>query len=350
MMEEPDELTWRDHAVAGALGIGIAALAWFTGNSVEVPPDLWGEISVALGIRPPPTIFPSLWRNVASLLFELWGQTRALSILRALGPVSLGIAAVLAFRLFDELLPATLRVRMRHKGWSRRIVRFLLLQGAVFFACSDPVWRAGKILSPTMLLLLMTLAAAHLFFHALRTSSRRDATAMSAVLGVLAAETPLGFLPMVAFPLVVIIRLGQSREGTDVPLSNPLVRLVTFRRMTLAFACGWLATMIPTTLFFRWHDGLAAHDWNSFTYYIHYLHRYVQLILDAATPVGWVFICGVVLFPVVMSTVLARQATDDDKFLVYLHGVYFVAAGLVTFLQSAGWSPFWFWTWSSAEH
>jgi tetratricopeptide (TPR) repeat protein len=350
MMEETGELTWRDHAVAGALGIAIAALAWFTGNSAEVPPDLWGEISVALGIRPPPTIFPSLWRNVASLLFMLFGQTGGLFLLRVLGPISLGLTAVLTFRMFDELLPATLRFRMRRMGWSRRIVRFVLLQGAVFFVCSDPVWRAGKILSPTMLLLLMTLASVHLFLHGLRTSNRRDAVAMSAVFGVLAAESPIGFLPMAAFPLVVIVRLGPSREGNDVPLSNPLVRLVTFRRMTLAFFGGWLATMIPTTLFFRWHDGLIAHDWNSFTYYIHYLHRYVQLIQSAATPVGWVFIGGLVVFPVVMSTVLARQATDDDKFLVYLHGVYFVAAGLITFLQSAGWSPFWFWTWARAEH
>ena len=181
MMEEPGELTWRDHAVAGVLGIAIAALAWLTGNSAEVPPDLWGEISVALGIRPPTTIFPSLWRNVASLLFMLFGQHGGLFLLRLLGPVSLGLTAVLAFRMFDELLPATLRFRMRRKGWSRRIVRFVLMQGALFFILSDPVWRAGRVFSPTMLKLVLSVAALRLLVWSLQTSRRSYAVAMAAV-------------------------------------------------------------------------------------------------------------------------------------------------------------------------
>ena len=53
MAEENGELTWRDHAVAFALGVGVAVLAWWSGNSAELPPDLWGEISVACGLRPP---------------------------------------------------------------------------------------------------------------------------------------------------------------------------------------------------------------------------------------------------------------------------------------------------------
>ena len=68
-MAETGELTWRDHAIAYALGAFIAALAWFTGNSAEVPPDLWEEIAVAMGLRPPPTVFPGLWRSLAALLF-----------------------------------------------------------------------------------------------------------------------------------------------------------------------------------------------------------------------------------------------------------------------------------------
>ena len=140
-MAETGELTWRDHAIAYALGAFIAALAWFTGNSAEVPPDLWEEIAVAMGLRPPPTVFPGLWRSLAALLFGGVGPERGLFVLRILGPVSLGLAAALAFRMFDEILPETLRYRMRRKGWSRRIVRFVLMQGAVFFVCSDPVWR-----------------------------------------------------------------------------------------------------------------------------------------------------------------------------------------------------------------
>ena len=348
MAEETGELTWRDHAVVCALGIGVAVLAWLCGNSAEVPPDLWGEISVALGLRPPPTVFPGLWRCLTSLLFKGLAPAQGLFVLRLLGPVSLGVAAILTFRMFDEILPETLRLRMRRKGWSRRIVRFVLIQGTVFFVCSDPVWRAGQIFSPTMLLLLLTLVAFRIFLYALRTSSRRAAVVMSAVLGLLWAETPFGILPMVAFPLVVIIRTRGVSSEMVMPMSNPLIRVITFRRMSLAFLGVWLLMLTANSIFFHWRDGLAAQDWNAFTYYIHYLYHYVQVLLGAATPAGWIFIFGVVVFPLIMSSLLIRNATDDDRFLVYLHALYFAGAGLITFLQSAGWKPFWFWTWIEA--
>ena len=345
MQDDGKLLTWRDYAVVYGLGALVALMAWFSGNSAEVPPDLWGEISVAIGLRPPPTVFPGLWRCLASLLFKVTGLAHGLSVLRVLGPVSLGVAAILTFRMFDEVLPETLRLRMRRKGWSRRIVRFVLLQGAVFFVCSDPVWRAGQIFSPTMLLLLLTLVSFRIFLHAMRTSSRSSAVLMSAVLGLLSAETPFAILPMIVFPLVVIIRTRGASSEMVVPLSNPLIRVITFRRMSIAFLGTWVLMLTANTLFFNWRDGLAAHDWNAFTYYIHYLHHYVQVIQGAATPVGWIFIFGVAIFPLIMSSILIRIATDDDKFLEYIHAFYFAGAGLITFLQSAGWKPFWFWEW-----
>ena len=202
-MAEDEGLTWRDTAISYAMGAVVALLAWVCGNSAEIPPDLWGEISVALGLRPPPTLFPGLWRCLAYALFEGFGLARGLFILRLLGPISLGVLSVLVFRVFDEVLPSTLRYRIRRKGWSRRVVRFVLIQGAVFFVCSDPVWRAGQVFSPTMLLLLLTLVSFRIFLHAMRTSSRRYAILMSVLLGVLSAETPFGILPMFVFPLAV---------------------------------------------------------------------------------------------------------------------------------------------------
>ena len=347
-METEGELTWRDHAVAYGIGAGVAILSWFSGNNAEIPPDLWEEVAEVVGLRPPETIFPNLWRVFTSVLTGCVGLGPGLFVLRVLGAVSLGVLTGMTFRTFDEVLPSTLRLRMRRKGWSRRIVRFILLQAALFFVCSDPVWRAGQVLSPTMLLLVLTLGAIRLFLHALRTLNQKYAVVMSAVLGLLAAETPLGVALMVAFPLVVIGRVGRAMTD-DVPMSNPLIRVITFRRMSLAFIGGWLVTLVTTTVFFRMHDGLAAHDWNAFTYYVHYLHRYAELIKGAATPVGWVFILGVVVFPLVMSATLIRKATDDDRFLMYLHGLFFAWTGLLAFLQSAGWPPFWFWTWTGAQ-
>ena len=339
---------WKDRAIASALGVFVALLAWMGGNSAIFPPDLWDKVCVASGIRPPPSAIPGFWTWLASGLFGTFGIPKGIFILRLLGPVSLGLLAVQAYRLFTETVPATLNSRMARKGWSRRIVRFVLMQGACFFIFSDPVWRAGRVFSPTMLQLLLAVALLRLFFRALATSSRVYAIAMAAVAGAVAADSPLGFVPMVVFPIVVIVRTGRSTDPLVVPFANPLVRLVTFRRMTLAFLFTWLLAVTANSVFFRTHDGLVAHEWNSFTYLIHYLHNYAQLVTGAATSVGLFFVIGVVFAPLVLSAVLVVKATDDDKFLPYMQGLFFAFVGVMSFLQFAGWPSFWFWRWVRA--
>ena len=101
-MEEPGELTWRDNAAACALGIGIAALAWFTGNSAEVPPGVllltmgmdtqdnrleyevvgwdrngqsWG---ISRGVIPGRPDAPGVWQEVDALLDREWKSTNGI--------------------------------------------------------------------------------------------------------------------------------------------------------------------------------------------------------------------------------------------------------------------------------
>ena len=51
-----------DRLFAWAIGIGVAILASITGNSLELPPELWDEIAVAAKLRPPEHEFPLLWQ------------------------------------------------------------------------------------------------------------------------------------------------------------------------------------------------------------------------------------------------------------------------------------------------
>ena len=339
---------WKERAIAAALGVFVASVAWIGGNSDIFPPELWDKVCIAAGIRPPPNAIPGLWTYLVSGLFGIFGLSKGIFILRLLGPVSLGLLAVLAYRFITETEPATLDRSMTRKGWSRRIVRFVLMQGACFFIFSDPVWRAGRAFSPTMLQLLLAVLVLQLLLKALATSSRAYAVAIAAVAGLVAADSPLGFIPMAVFPIVVIKRIGHSVDPLVVPFANPLVRLVTFRRMTLSFLFTWILAVTVNTMFFRSHEGLAAHEWNAFNYFIQYLYNYAQLVTGAATPVGALFIIGVVLVPLIMAAVLVSKATDDDKFLPYLHGLFFAFVGLMSFLQFSGWSSFWFWRWVRA--
>ena len=338
---------WKERAIACAFGLCVALLAWASGNSSVFPFELWGDVAVAAGIRPPETAIPGLWAWLASKLFAVAGLDGGVKVLRALGPVSLGVLAALTLRFFAVTEPDTLSRRMVKRGWSRRIARFVLMQGAALFALSYPVWRAGRVFSADMMHLMLAVVALGFLFKALATSQRLYALLMAVPSGLLAADTPIGFLPMALFPLIVILR-AQYVDTLVVPFANPLVRVVTFRRMTGLFLLTWLVGVVVNMAFFKAHDGLAAHDWNSFTLIIHYLNRYAQLARFAATPVGWVFIVAVVLVPFTFAAVLVHGATDDDEFLPYLRGILFAIIGVLAVLQSAGWQPFWFWRWVQA--
>ena len=185
---------WTDAFIACSAGVAVWALARFSGNSVEVSPELWDDVAVAAGIRPPAAEFPILWRHILSFFIDRFGIASCIEFLQALGPVSLGLMTVMACGIFSGCLPEVMRRDMRGFSGGRWTSRLIVLQGAVLLSCSQPVWLAGRILSPVMLNLLLTAAA----LLAMRvTFSRASIAGMiftGAISGVLAAETPLAFL------------------------------------------------------------------------------------------------------------------------------------------------------------
>ena len=103
---------WKERAIAAALGVFVALLAWFGGNSAIFPPELWDKICVASGIRPPPNAIPGLWFCLAAGILKVCGLSKGIFVLRFLGPISLGLLAVLAYGLITETEPASLDRRM----------------------------------------------------------------------------------------------------------------------------------------------------------------------------------------------------------------------------------------------
>ena len=346
----PESHSWKDYAWAIALGCAFAVLSWWWG-SAEIPPDMWEDVAVAAGLRPPVAPFPCLWHGLSSLLFKAVGFRAGLLVLHALGPLSLGLVAAASFMVFHELLPMTLRLRMKRVGWSRFIVRLVLMQATVCLACAEPVWRACRFFSPTALQLLLTLIAAILCCRAYRLKSIARVYVTAGILGVLAAETPVGLLvPM------ILLAVGWWRGAESVPdltpnpFANPLIRLMALRRMTYAFLGGFIPAVVANAVFFLAMDGRAAQGWNGVQYVVHVMARYGQLLVFASSPIGWLFIFGFVGVPLVLASMLVGKATDEDKFLPYHYGLFFVLAGVVAFLQVAGWKSFWFWTWTSVPN
>ena len=343
-----ESLTWKDYAWALALGcVSVALMLWW--GSPEMPPDLWEDVAVAAGLRPPVAPFPELWHCLSGFLFKSFGLRKGVWILRVMGPVSLGLVTAGTFLVFNELLPRTLRLRMKRVRWSRFIVRLVLMQATVCFACAEPVWKACRFFAPVTLQLLLTTGAAILCCRAFRLKSIVRVYVAAAVLGVLAAETPVGLIVPITLAVAGWWRgIGSLPDLTPNPLANPLVRLLALRRMTYAFLAGFIPAVVANVIFFCRMDGLAAHDWSGVMYVVNVISRYGVLLANALTPVGWLFLGGFVVVPLVLAMMLVGKATDDDAFLPYRYGLFFALAGVVSFLQIAGWDTFWFWTWTSA--
>ena len=302
---------------------------------------------MAAGLRPPEAPFPLLWHALASQLFRFLPPMRAIRVLMMAGHVMLGVLAVLLVQLLSATQPKVLQGRMQRAGWSRWVVRLVLVQGVVLFVCSDAVWEAGQMFGPTMLHLLMILVALLVFVR--RAWQRGSIAAFywtMLILGVLSAEAPIGVFLAILCLVACRIRAGMSSDTWVNPLADPFVRTVTMRRMTSLALLGWLATMAVNTLFFCFMtDGLKAQEWSGFFYVVRYLFRYFEVVGASATPSGWMLAIIVVLVPLVLSMLHVGTATDDDKFLPYWTGAFFALVGLVAFLQLSGWRSCWFWSW-----
>lgn len=338
------ERTWVDRTLSAAFGAAVALLAWFTGNNAEIPPELWGDIAVAAGIRPPAQPFPFFWTSLASLAVARDGLPGALDLVRLAGPVALGVLAAVSCGLFAGFLPPVLRDFARRTRRGRWIARGLVLVGATLFVCSEPVWRAGRILSPEMTLLFLTAAVLRLGRWSVESSRPCAVLLTGAASGVLAAETPIGFLPPVALALIFHFR-NWSPVDEPPPLANPLVRTVTFRRLVWMFATVWLLAVV-------WNMrsasalGAVGSDAGAFVVFARYLRHYAGATVAALSPAGWLFLAMIAVAPLVYAAVRLRAATDVDRFFQIRHAFFYLIAGGVCVLQSSAFPDCWFWRWT----
>ena len=340
-----DKLSSLDYLIAGGLTLGVIALLliWpFPG----IYPDAWQDVAIAAGLRPAAEVSPGLWQLLASWLFKTLGFGVALSTLKLVGPIAIGLCAGLAYLLLREILSLTSRLRLQYSPQRFLIVRMASTLGALFFACADPVWRAGQIFTPVTLLLLLTVFSLYLFFSFLQGGRLVSAYGAMFVLGSLSAESPLGFL-LVAFCWGVYFLAVRHVLSLDMPLLNPFIEQISKWHMTFLFAFGFLSVIALNCFGFSWLDGLAAGGLTTGDLPVAYGVRFWHLVTSAASPLGWLLAFGVILLPCGVSAGLLPRAVDEEQFLPYHVGALFFATGLLAYAQTAALDPLWMWTWIS---
>ena len=145
--------------LAGVTG-GLLTIWAFPGLS----PDAWNDAAIGAGLRPMEAVFPGFWNAIARGLYSSVGAATGTLLLKILGRVMAGVTVGLVYLLLRQILSITIRVRLQFSSRRFFVVRGVALLGALFFACSDPVWRAGQAFTSPLLLLFVTVLVLTLFF------------------------------------------------------------------------------------------------------------------------------------------------------------------------------------------
>ena len=335
-----DGIGLMDWALAGLLAVVVAGLMIFWAFP-GIYPGMWDDVAVAAGIRPAESMTPGIWHLIATALFRACGLKDGVMLLKIAGPVSNGVCAGMVYLLLREILALTSRLRLQYSPQRFLIARLSSFLGALFFACSDPVWRVGQLFAPVTLLMSLSVLGVLLFFAFLRCSRLSTAYGSMFVLGVLSAETPMGIF-LVVFCLGVYFLAARHVLSLDMPLMNPFVGQISKWHMTFLFVMGFIAAVALNCFSFNMHGGIAGGSLPG-TYAL----RMWSVALSSASPLGWIIAIGIVVLPCGLSASLLPSAVDEEQFLPYHAGALFLVTALLAYAQLAALDHLWMWTWSS---
>lgn len=335
-----------DYLMAALAGIAFFALA-FVWPYPLVHPNLWSEVAVAAGTRPPECVPGGLWRGLVGLLFENAGLESGFWWLGILGKLAGAVTVACAYFVLRSILPQYLEIQLRSYIRRRWLVRCLIGLCAFLFCCSDPVWRIFQHFGPEALVVLLSFVALAFFYRFLQNGFRVALILAYLLTGVLAAESPVGFV-LVAFLTVGLIR-AQNLDLVDD--NHVLFNVMALQRLKWQLSFCWLfgfaATLSYDFYAFLQADGLAATGLETSAFVVSFFTTWWKGVVGAASPIGWALGVSLAFVPFLLSLLLMRRATCTDKFLPYEIAGFFFVSGTFALLQLCGFSRAWFWTWVS---
>ena len=282
-------LDWLLALILGGVMGGLLTIWAFPGLS----PDAWEDAAIGAGLRPMKAIFPGFWNAMAHGLYSLAGVTTGTLLLKVLGRVVAGMSVGLVYLLLRQILSITIRVRLQFSSRRFFVVRGVAVLGALFFACSDPVWRAGQAFTPPLLLLFLTILVLTLFFSFLMSGGMKQIYLSMFLLGLLSAETPMGFFLLALVWGIYLLALRHGAVAADSPILNPVVEQSSKWHLTFLYAIGLVIGVAINCTSFIIFDGLAVFETAGGDVPILYATRWWTQFIHAASGLGWVLAIGV---------------------------------------------------------
>ena len=335
-------MNWKRFWWVFPLAAAVSVFAGYTVFSLQaLTPEMSREVAVAAGVRPAVGMFPGLWRYPASLLPPT---------APAFGLVGRLLAAVFTLLLYRFLRLAMLMLHRTSVGTGRLedfFIPSIAMVCAVMGAFAEPVWRSFALFAPASLTLLLAVSVSCLGLGWIVRGGWWRLCGGFFLMGVFAAETPLGLVFPVAWLVVYALLWSAIRDEAFKPRAGlPPFAALPLWRMFLSFAAGLLIGGSANLGYAASHNVAGTLGW-SFSYILfHYGQQYLMQIKAASVVTGWVLGVPLCVIPFVVTARLLPVLTDDDRPMPFVLGLVALFCGLIAYFEQGPLRGAWFWTWA----
>jgi len=327
-----DRLRKRDVFLAIAVGF-VSAFAYWMLLPRGLDPSIWNEMAAAAGVRPPSTIFAGPWRLFAMWLLSIYGPPCISEALRIVGAVVGGVAVFFLYFVLRQILAYL--TRAKDLGYWIGIAQLFAMAATVCFGAGDAFLRMLSPLSPSALRFFALVVSLHLFLRFVKVGGVWRVLLSMVFAGMLAGETLVGFLLLGVYYIVERLALAAAVNGKLDVDADPEKHLAFMPRwrMFFSFAFGFALMVGANIATFVKLGGLEACGWSGFDVVFRYAVDYYNLVIAAASPVGWVLAVTFSLLPLVVSLVLFPMLCRDTEPLNFRLGLVLLFAGVLALVQ-----------------
>lgn len=294
------------------------------------PDESIGILSEQAGAWPRLSPRAPLWSGFGRWVASL-GAEAMQARMQLAGHAALALSAGLLYRIVHRFVSKSLD-QDAHPGWSPIVSRLAGIGSALYLVCCPPVWRAAQSPHPSVLGLLLAIAATDsLLWHADRRTLR-SFLLWAAITGIGIVESPLVLLFLPAWTVfLLLLQWGLFADEDDLSddpdgMATPW-RWQGFAGIAVAAASAAVCIIYAVQTF----DGTEGYALRGFTRRLHVLQffgtDYLAELKGALPMFGWMIVVVGLLVPWGLALALARRV-QNGEFGPMLGGLYAVAAAV----------------------
>lgn len=251
------------------------------------------------------------------------------------GHAVLALSAGLLYRVVHRFVSRSLD-QDAHPRWSPAAARLAGVGSALYLVCCPPVWRAAQSPHPSILGLLLAVAATDSLLRHAERRTLRTFLLWAAITGVGVVESPLVFLFLPAWiVLLLLLPWGFLADGDDLP-EDPDGAAPPWRWQWFAGgAVSAVAVSACIVYAVQSFDGTEGYALRGFTRRLHVLlffgKDYLVELRGALPLFGWLIVVVGLLLPWLLAVALARRVQNGE--FGPMLGALYAVAGVVTVAQ-----------------